>query len=566
MNIVYILMVEQKSFKQCFSPASAIVGNRLTKTISLHLLPNPLMAFIPTDNMCQVLNGKQSTAYILLNSPILGSIRLPGPTTGISFTYVFNQNVTISHTFASVALYDQTLDATNGGFEILMDGEYQVLGSVADVMHTRSNQTSCFSQTRFVFDLAANTYGFEVAPVFCSLTSFDVFFEYYLDQKWTKIPVRAISSANPAYHAGDYSDANTDFLQITRYLLDPTSASESAKYSDAERLAVQKMVGALFADLTLQVRLSLEYNIKSTIGAITAIADYWFSMDPLQCAAPMTLKATLNEGNIMFKTGFQNQLPCLEVTNLNPLFAKAQYLKAKTAFIHVEVLVKTINETVKTFTRTIPLAEFVSLPYVKFSLEDSEVRSLMDYDSTDESNIQMFIGLYDSNNNYLYDFTTSYIPLKRTCIQKRVIHFKDKVTQFALWTKHDSRCTSRTSKMTVLNYYGKTYNGATFENRQTYQVNVFVNYSANVFMVTASCDKDLAQSEAQCVDNRNYMMHKDNRENMYFIVESLQEYNEIRYYAIETSLGTFKWSYVVFGLTSAIIIGMVVFGLVSQRS
>ncbi|CAL6010990.1 Conserved_hypothetical protein [Hexamita inflata] len=240
MNIVYILMIEQKTFKQCFSPASTIIGNRLTKTIVLNLFPNPLMGYIPTDNMCHVLNGKKSTAFILLKSPTLGSIRLPDPTTGISFTYIFNQNITISHTFASVALYDQTLDATNGGFEILMDGEYQVLGSVADVMHIRSNQTSCFSQTHFVFDLNTSTYGFDVTPMFCSLTSFDVFFEYYLDQKWTKIPVRAISSANPAYNAGDYSDANTDFLQITRYLLDPTSASESAKYSDTERLVIQK--------------------------------------------------------------------------------------------------------------------------------------------------------------------------------------------------------------------------------------------------------------------------------------------------------------------------------------
>ncbi|CAL6089217.1 Conserved_hypothetical protein [Hexamita inflata] len=565
MILVNILMVEQKSFKQCFSPASTIVGNRLTKTISLNLFPNPLMAFIPTDNMCQVLNGKQSTAFILLNSPTLGSIRLPGLATGISFTYVFNQNVTISHTFASVALYDQTLDATNGGFEILMDGEYQVLGSVADVMHTRSNQTSCFSQTRFVFDLATSTYGFEVVPVFCSLTSFDVFFEYYLDQKWTKIPVRAISSANPAYHAGDYSDVNSDFLQITRYLLDPTSASESAKYSDAERLAVQKMVGTLFADLTIQVRLSLEYNIKSTIGAITAVADYWFSMDPLYCADPMTLKATLNEGNIMFKTGFQSELPCLEVPSWNPAFATAQYLKAKVAFVQVEVLVQTIEKEVKTFERTIPFAEFVSLPYVKFSLEESEVRSLMDYNSTDESKIQMFVGLFDSDNNYLYDFTTDYTSLKRTCVQKRVIHFREKETLFALWTKHDSRCTSRTSKMTVLNYYGKTYNGASFENRQTYQVSVFVNYSVPVFDVVTSCDKDVVQTQSQCEANRAYMMDRKNRESMYYIVESGLEYNEIRYYAIETAMGIFKWSFVVFGLAGAAIVASVAFGLTISR-
>ncbi|CAL6109827.1 Conserved_hypothetical protein [Hexamita inflata] len=559
-------MLEQKSFKQCFSPASTIVGNRLTKTISLNLFPNPLMAFIPTDNMCQVLNGKQSTAFILLNSPTMGSIRLPGLATGISFTYVFNQNVTISHTFASVALYDQTLDATNGGFEILMDGEYQVLGSVADVMHTRSNQTSCFSQTRFVFDLATSTYGFEVTPVFCSLTSFDVFFEYYLEQKWTKIPVRAISSANPARHAGDYSDVNSDFLQITRYLLDPTSASESAKYSDAERLAVQKMIMTLAQDITIQVRLSLEYNIKSTKGAITSVADYWFSMDPLSCSSSMILLATLNEENVMFKTGVENYLSCLETSNSNPFHLKANYLKQAVRFVQIKSVVKTIDGIFYQLDRLIPFDEFVSLPYVKHELTENMIIKLMNYNSTKESTIQSLFVLIDQDKQYLYDFTTPVISLQRTCIQKRVIHFKDKETLFALWTKHDSRCTSRTSKMTVLNYYGKTWNGATFENRQTYQVNVFVNYSADVFMVTASCDKDLAQSEDQCVENRNYMMHKDNRESMYFIVESLQEYNEIRYYAIETSLGTFKWSYVVFGLTGALIIGMVVFGLVSQRS
>ncbi|CAL6093318.1 Conserved_hypothetical protein [Hexamita inflata] len=559
-------MLEQKSFKQCFSPASTIVGNRLTKMISLNLFPNPLMAFIPTDNMCQVLNGKQSTAFILLNSPTMGSIRLPGLATGISFTYVFNQNVTISHTFASVALYDQTLDATNGGFEILMDGEYQVLGSVADVMHTRSNQTSCFSQTRFVFDLATSTYGFEVTPVFCSLTSFDVFFEYYLDQKWTKIPVRAISSANPAYHAGDYSDVNSDFLQITRYLLDPTSASESAKYSDAERLAVQKMIMTLAQDITIQVRLSLEYNIKSTKGAITSVADYWFSMDPLSCSSSMILLATLNEENVMFKTGVENYLSCLETSNSNPFHLKANYLKQAVRFVQIKSVVKTIDGIFYQLDRLIPFDEFVSLPYVKHELTENMIIKLMNYNSTKESTIQSLFVLIDQDKQYLYDFTTPVISLQRICIQKRVIHFKDKVTLFALWTKHDSRCTSRTSKMTVLNYYGKTWNGATFENRQTYQVNVFVNYSADVFMVTASCDKDLAQSEDQCVENRNYMMHKDNRESMYFIVESLQEYNEIRYYAIETSLGTFKWSYVVFGLTGALMIGMVVFGLVSQRS
>ncbi|CAL5975756.1 Conserved_hypothetical protein [Hexamita inflata] len=560
MNIIFILMAEQKSFKQCFSPASIIVGNRLTKTISLQLYPNPMMQFIQTDNMCQVLHGKHSTAYILLNSQSIGTIRLPG----ISFTYLYNQNITITHTFVSIPLYDQTLDAANGGYEILIDDEYQVQGSVADVMHTRSNQTSCFSQTRFVYDLENNMYGFEVQPVFCSLTSFSVFFEYQINYKWIKIPVRAIQSTNQVHHAGDYSDINTDFLQITRYLLDPTSVTEIAKYSDAERLAAHNMIITLLGDLTIKIRLSLEYYIKSTIGAVTAIADYWNSMDPLSCSSSMDLKATLNEGNIMFKTGFANQLPCLEIPSSNPLYVKAQYLKTSIKFATVQIIVRTIYNTVHKFTRTIPFVEFISLPYVKFNLDETEVRELMDYSNIEESAIQMFISLYDDSQNQLYDFNTNFIPLKRTCIQKRVIHFKPAETVFALWTKQDTRCITRTSKMTTLNYFGKTFNGIIFENRQTYQVNVFVNYSAAVFIVTSDCKKDLILTQTECEQNRRFMMQKDNRKNMYFIVESQQEYNEIRNYAIETTLGTFKWGYVVFGITGAIIVGFVAFGLKQQ--
>ncbi|CAL6022884.1 Conserved_hypothetical protein [Hexamita inflata] len=547
MIVIHIFMLEQKSFKQCFSPASTIVGNRLTKTISLHLIPNPLMSFIPSDNMCKVLNRKSSTAFILLNSQALGLIRLPGTATGIAFTYIFNQNITISYTFATIPLYDQTLDATNGGFEILMDGEYQILGSVANVVHTRSNQTSCFSQARFVFDLAIGIYGFEVEPVFCSLTSFDVFFEFYVNHTWLKIPVRAISSSNPLYISGDYSDINTDFLQITRYLLDPTSASEYAKYTDDERLAVQMMVGAMFSDFTLQVRLSLEYDIKSTIGAITAVADYWYSLDSLSCSSDMVLKATLNEGNIMFKTGFVNQLPCLEVPSSSPFFEFEQYLKQNIVMASVAILVQGANKTVRTFTRMIPFFEFISLPYVKFTLEEGEL-----IDET--ARVLMFIGFYDQADSYLYDFTTPYIPLQRTCVQKRVVHFKKEQTVFALWTKNESRCTARTGQ-TALSYYGKTFNGVHFEHKLTFQVSAFVNYSA-VQDVAASCN------DKQCEINREHMMSRKNRASMYFVEESELEYNEIRYYAIDTFAAAFKWSVLIFGLTSAAIVIFVSVGLI----
>ncbi|CAL6010758.1 Hypothetical_protein [Hexamita inflata] len=276
----------------------------------------------------------------------------------------------------------------------------------------------------------------------------------------------------------------------------------------------------------------------------------------------------------MFKTGVDNYLSCLETSNSNPFHLKAKYFKQAVRFVQIKSVVKTIDGIFYQFDRLIPFDEFISLPYVRHEHSEIMIRKLMDYNQRINYLItfcsyrlgQEIPLLCDQNKKYLYDFTTPVIQLQRTCIQKRVVHFKDKVTQFALWTKHYNRCTARMNQIVVFNYYGKTWNGETFENRQTYQGSAFINYSANVFMVTASCDKDLAQSEAQCVQNRNYMMHRDNRENMYFIVESLQEYNEIRYYAIETSLGTFNWSYVVFGLTSAVIIGMVVFGLVSQRS
>ncbi|CAL6037532.1 Hypothetical_protein [Hexamita inflata] len=86
---------QASSFKQCFSSASTITGNRLTRTISLNLLPNPLIKFIPNDNMCEVLNGKSSTVFILLNSQTNGEIQLPPVGKGIPFVYQFNQNITI---------------------------------------------------------------------------------------------------------------------------------------------------------------------------------------------------------------------------------------------------------------------------------------------------------------------------------------------------------------------------------------------------------------------------------------------------------------------------------------
>ncbi|CAL6030701.1 Conserved_hypothetical protein [Hexamita inflata] len=135
MQLVCKVMMTQ-SFKQCFSPASTIVGNRLTRTIVLNLQPNPLINFIPSDNMCQVLDKKLSSAFILLNSPSTGDIQIPPTGSGISFVYNFNKPISISYVFPDLSSYDVTLDTTFGGYNLFLDNDIQVTGSVADIFHT----------------------------------------------------------------------------------------------------------------------------------------------------------------------------------------------------------------------------------------------------------------------------------------------------------------------------------------------------------------------------------------------------------------------------------------------
>ena len=56
------------TFKKCFSPGSFITGNRVKGILTLVLIPNPLMTYITSDNMCQIMDGKVAYATIMLET------------------------------------------------------------------------------------------------------------------------------------------------------------------------------------------------------------------------------------------------------------------------------------------------------------------------------------------------------------------------------------------------------------------------------------------------------------------------------------------------------------------
>ncbi|CAL5974124.1 Conserved_hypothetical protein [Hexamita inflata] len=251
------------------------------------------MQFIPSDNMCQVLNGKSSTVVMKINSPINGNVLVPASGPGISFQYVYNQNISVSYTFSTLADYDKTLDATFGGYSVLLDGEYTVDGSVADIFHTLSNQTSCFSTTYFTYSQIDNWYSFEVEPVFCDVPVFTPYFEYQIDNKWARLPIYQIDPANEFANGNEYSMSKTDFLTIKRYLLSPFNALESAKYSPADLTVLQQFIDLFKTDKTINVRLSLDYPVKTNTGSITSVAFYTFSQNKLQCYNSMKVRSSL---------------------------------------------------------------------------------------------------------------------------------------------------------------------------------------------------------------------------------------------------------------------------------
>ncbi|CAL6089252.1 Conserved_hypothetical protein [Hexamita inflata] len=553
----------ENTFKQCFSPASTLVGNRLTRTLTLNLLPNPLMKFIPTDNMCQVLNGKSSSAIFLLQSPLNGKVQVPSSGTGIPFTYLYNQNITISYQFSSLALYDQILDAQFGAFKILLDGEYEVQGSVADVFHTLSNQTACFSSARFTYSLIDNWFSFEVEPLFCNVVSFTVFFEYYSENKWLRIPVHEIDDSNVFVKPDDYKTSNTQFLSIKRYLLDVSSASESSKYSAADRSALENMISTVTQNISTPIRLSLDYFVKSTTASITAIAEYKFSDNSMGCFSAMTPKTTINENGLIFKTGFQNSIPCLEVPSADPRYSYAQYLKEKATFVQVTALITTSSRAIE-LQKVISFNSFVSIYLVQFSEINEELkRQLIDSDEFQGAQIQLFVVLIDTNSQMLLDFSSKPIELKRTCVNQRVMHIYNNRLEVVIWTKQLERC-NRPAVSITLNYFGMQLQNDIYQMVEQYGVTQLVNFSRKTATVPITCENSLGDKK-ECQVNMTRNMKTNVRDQIVYFAESASELSQLQYTIMETSNSVWKESIIIFGVLIAVLACCLVYYLLKDQ-
>ncbi|CAL6033218.1 Conserved_hypothetical protein [Hexamita inflata] len=228
---MFILSLQVSTFKQCFSPASSVQGNRLTRRMTLTLLPNPLMNMIPNDNMCKVLDSKQSVIQILLQSPANGVITLPN----IPFTYQFNKTISLTYQFPSLEDYDKTLDVTNAGYSVLLDNEYNISGSVSSVFHVRSNQTSCFSSSSFIYSYSGPVFMFQVEPVFCDLKTFTPFLQFLIDGVWEEIQIRPLDVGSPYNDGHTYANDVTEFQNIKFYTIDTKTNIEKIKYSEQDR-------------------------------------------------------------------------------------------------------------------------------------------------------------------------------------------------------------------------------------------------------------------------------------------------------------------------------------------
>ncbi|CAL6010708.1 Conserved_hypothetical protein [Hexamita inflata] len=556
-------VIAENTFKQCFSPASTLVGNRLTRTLTLNLLPNPLMKFIPTDNMCQVLNGKSSSAIFLLQSPLNGKVQVPSSGTGIPFTYLYNQNITIFYQFSSLALYDQILDAQFGAFKILLDGEYEVQGSVADVFHTLSNQTACFSSARFTYSMIDNWFSFEVEPLFCNVASFTVFFEYYSDNKWLRIPVHAIDDSNVFVKPDDYKTSNTQFLSIKRYLLDVSSASESSKYSDTDRSALANLISTVTQNISTPIRLSLDYFVKSTTASITAIAEYKFSDNSMGCFSAMTPKTTINENGLIFKTGFYNSIPCLEVPSADPRYSYAQYLKEKATFVQVTALITTSTRAIE-LQKVISFNSFVSIYLVQFSEINEELkRQLIDSDEFQGAQIQLFVVLLDANGQMLLDFSSKPIELKRTCVNQRVMHIYDKRLEVVIWTKQLDRC-KRPAASITLNYFGMQLQNDIYQIVEQYGVTQMVNFSRKTDTVPITCENSLGDKK-ECQVNMTRNMKTNVRDQIVYFAESASELSQLQYTIMETSNSVWKDSIIIFGVSIAVLACCLVYYLLKDQ-
>ncbi|CAL6093344.1 Conserved_hypothetical protein [Hexamita inflata] len=545
MIFIFISTYAEKSFKQCFSPASTITGNRLTRTITLTLLPNPLIKFIPTDNMCQVLNGKSSTAKILLNSAANGKIQIPATGLGIPFVYQFNQEVKIQYQVPTITEYDLTLDAQYGGFSVLLDGEYEVVGSVSDVFHVLSNQTSCFSSARFTFSLPDWWFAFEVEPVFCDVTNYKVFFEYQTNNRWLRVPVKYIENANIYAKAGDYADGNQNFLNIKRYLIDVKSATENTKYTSDERDALKALVLTLQTNVSTPIRLSLDYLVKTTTASITTRATYIFSDNQFKCLDSINTRSTINENGLVFKTGYLNSIPCFDVSNTDPKYAIAQYIKQNAASIILTLVVTSSDTTIK-YKQNLSLQSFAALPLVQFSLPKADIRKLIDSDQFSNSQTQLFVQIFDAADKYLLDFTSKPVELKRTCVNQRVFHLHQQYSMIAVWNKELQRCKDRPVVTTTVTYTAMKFINGLYERVELYNVQQTVNYSNPIIYVNISCENIVGDKDKCYKDRENNMKTKE-RDKIIYFSESASELAQIQYVVLDTDLSVWTNSLIVFG-------------------
>ncbi|CAL6038484.1 Conserved_hypothetical protein [Hexamita inflata] len=557
MQLLQIVLSADKSFKQCFSPASTIVGNRLTLTMTLKLLPNPIMQFIPTDNMCKVLDGKSSLAFIRLTSPANGDLKYPTVGTGIAFTYLYNQPINVVYTFANIADYSKTLDATNGGFDILLDGEYSVAASVADVFHTLSNQTSCFSSTRLVASLAQNIFYFEVNPVYCQVASFTPYIEFNNNGKWNRVPIMPIETTNIYFTAADYSVGNSNFLTIQRYVIDMgSSPTEYAKYNDTSRSQVQIAMNLLLTDATTAFRLSLDYFVKTDIASISSVADYIFSLDVLGCLDQSQSRANMNNEILVFKTKYSQNLACMkQVPAVHPMYPALQNIINTLHHIKVKVLVSYDGIYHQQTEYYLP-EQFFSLQYLQFKIEDKQFSST--------AKAQIFVVLENNMNETLWVSSSLYVPIQFTCLIKQTTIFEDDKTCFQLWTNQSARCLANTGTKT-LKYTGYLNNDDVYTKLITYQINSLVNYSLAVQTICMSCT-NVIEDQDKCVENQNKMKSATNLKNDQFVLESTEEIQFIENAVLNTAQGVWTWVYVIGGCLFLFIGGGVIALTLSNRS
>ncbi|CAL6045899.1 Conserved_hypothetical protein [Hexamita inflata] len=547
------LQAGTSTFKQCFSPASSIQGNRLTRRMTLTLQPNSLMNLIPSDNMCNVLNNKQSVAQIQLFSQVNGIITLPN----IPFTYQFNKSISLTYQFPSMVDYDKTLDVTNAGYSVLLDNEYQITGSVASIYHVRSNQTSCFSSSSFIYAYMAQIFMFEVQPVFCDVVNFTPFMEFLIDGVWEEIEIQPLEIGSTYNDGQSYAKDITEFQNIKYYIIDTASNTEKIKYSDIDKQKILKVEQYYSQHKNLKVRLSLRYKVGPAIAAITNIADYKFSADILNCYDETKARASLNEDNIMIKSGLRQQLQCINQSNTNVYYDYSQYVLRQMSKIQIDIIIYTNTKDYE-YSQVVSIDKFLALPYSKFIIDNASIRELMDYNDTVENKIQVFYEIQDKDGKYLYDFNTKYMDLMRTCIKKRVVHYYKNQTQIAVWAKSDYRCKQRTNISQIVRFRGYTLeNDGSYKIRQSQDLRVIQNFAIPVTILSVTCANDLFQSQEDCQKNRQIMLSKENRKEMVYNLESKMEYNEIIYYSIEYANVVWKWIGVVAGclITVFIVVG-----------